>query len=78
MRSTTAGHATIITNSGGGTTFFDNTDGGTAQFITIGTGDVDFAGSLGPNRRRPDHRGLDRGFGILLHRRRQHFGGRQQ
>ena len=46
---TTAGNATITTNDGGAMFFFDNADGGTAQFITVGTGFVDFAGSLGPN-----------------------------
>ncbi|WP_249779079.1 autotransporter domain-containing protein [Bradyrhizobium sediminis] len=45
----TAGNATIITNNGGSTYFFDNATGGNAAFITIGTGFVDFAGSLGPN-----------------------------
>ena len=47
--SSTAGNATITTNNGGATFFWDNADGGTAQFITVGTGFVDFAGSLGPN-----------------------------
>ena len=47
--SSTAGNATIITNNGGATFFWDNADGGTAQFVTVGTGFVDFAGSLGPN-----------------------------
>lgn len=47
--SSTAGKATITTNHGGATFFHDNADGGTAQFITVGTGVVDFAGSLGPN-----------------------------
>ncbi len=45
----TAGNAVITTNSGGATFFFDNSTGGNAQFITIGTGFVDFSGSLGPN-----------------------------
>ena len=45
----TAGNAVITTNNGGATFFHDNADGGTAQFITVGTGFVDFAGSLGPN-----------------------------
>ncbi len=45
----TAGNAVVTTNSGGKTFFFDNSTGGTAQFITIGTGFVDFSGSLGPN-----------------------------
>ena len=30
-------------------TFFDNSNGGNAQFITNGTGYVDFSGSIGPN-----------------------------
>ena len=34
---------------GGATFFYDNSTGGNAQFITIGTGFVDFSGSLGPN-----------------------------
>ena len=45
----TAGNARITTNNGGAMLFYDNADGGTAQFITVGTGFVDFAGSLGPN-----------------------------
>jgi autotransporter-associated beta strand protein len=45
----TAANAVIATNSGGSTTFFDNSTGGLAQFITNGTGIVDFSGSLGPN-----------------------------
>jgi autotransporter-associated beta strand protein len=45
----TAGNAIITTNSGGRTFFFDNSTGGNAQFITVGTGFVDFSGSLGPN-----------------------------
>lgn len=47
--SSTAGNAVITTNDGGAMFFLDNADGGTAQFITVGTGFVDFAGSLGPN-----------------------------
>ncbi|MDO9562800.1 MAG: autotransporter domain-containing protein, partial [Bradyrhizobium sp.] len=47
--SSTAGNATITTRNGGATFFHDNADGGTAQFVTIGTGFVDFSGSLGPN-----------------------------
>jgi autotransporter-associated beta strand protein len=46
---TTAGNATITTNSGGATFFFDNSTGGAAQFITNGTGFVNFGDSLGPN-----------------------------
>jgi autotransporter-associated beta strand protein len=46
---TTAGNATITTNSGGAVAFFDSSTGGNAQFITNGTGFVDFSGSLGPN-----------------------------
>ena len=45
----TAGNARIVTNSGGQTYFYDNANGGSAQFITVGTGFVDFSGSLGPN-----------------------------
>ncbi|KWV43595.1 hypothetical protein AS156_25135 [Bradyrhizobium macuxiense] len=45
----TAGNATITTESGAGVTFLSNSTGGTAQFITLGTGYVDFGGSLGPN-----------------------------
>jgi autotransporter-associated beta strand protein len=45
----TAGHAIITTNSGGATYFFDNSDGYRAQFITNGTGFVDFTESAGPN-----------------------------
>ncbi len=45
----TAGNAIITTNNGGATLFFDNATGDKAQFITIGTGFVDFSGSLGPN-----------------------------
>ncbi|WP_245332584.1 autotransporter-associated beta strand repeat-containing protein [Bradyrhizobium erythrophlei] len=45
----TAGNAIITTNSGGATYFYDNSTGGAAQFITAGTGFVDFSGSLGPN-----------------------------
>ncbi len=45
----TAGNAVITTNDGGKTFFFDNATGGAAQFITTGTGFVDFSGSLGPN-----------------------------
>jgi autotransporter-associated beta strand protein len=45
----TAGNAVITTNNGGATFFYDNSTGGTAQFITVGTGFVDFSGSLGPN-----------------------------
>ncbi len=44
-----AGSATITTNSGGATYFYDNSTGLNAQFITNGTGFVDFSGSLGPN-----------------------------
>ena len=45
----TAGNATITTNSGAWVGFLDNSTGGNAQFITVGTGFVDFSGSLGPN-----------------------------
>ena len=45
----TGGNAVITTNAGGATFFFDNATGGNAQFITVGTGFVDFSGSLGPN-----------------------------
>jgi autotransporter-associated beta strand protein len=45
----TAGDATITTNAGGATYFYDNATGVNAQFITVGTGFVDFSGSLGPN-----------------------------
>jgi hypothetical protein len=38
-----------VTNDGGQTYFNDHSTGGTAQFITVGTGFVDFSGSLGPN-----------------------------
>jgi autotransporter-associated beta strand protein len=44
-----AGSAIITTNSGGATVFFDNSTGLNAQFITNGTGFVDFSGSFGPN-----------------------------
>jgi autotransporter-associated beta strand protein len=46
---TTAGNATITTLSGAAVAFFDGSTGGNAQFITNGTGYVDFSGSLGPN-----------------------------
>jgi autotransporter-associated beta strand protein len=45
----TAGNAIVTTNSGGATFFFDNSTGDKAQLITVGTGFVDFSGSLGPN-----------------------------
>jgi autotransporter-associated beta strand protein len=45
----TASNAIITTNGGGSTLFYDNSTGGKAQFITVGTGYVDFSGSLGPN-----------------------------
>ena len=45
----TGGNAVITTNAGGAAFFFDNATGGNAQFITVGTGFVDFSGSLGPN-----------------------------
>ena len=45
----TAGNATIITNSGAAVSFFDASTGGNAQFITNGTGYVDFSGTIGPN-----------------------------
>jgi autotransporter-associated beta strand protein len=45
----TAGNAIITINAGGATFFYDNSTGGNAQFITSGTGFVDFSGSLGPN-----------------------------
>jgi autotransporter-associated beta strand protein len=46
---TTAGSATITTNSGAATYFYDNSTGLNAQFITNGTGFVDFTESIGPN-----------------------------
>jgi autotransporter-associated beta strand protein len=46
---TTAGDATITTNSGAATYFNDHSTGGNAQFITTGTGYVDFSFSRGPN-----------------------------
>jgi autotransporter-associated beta strand protein len=45
----TGGNAIITANSGGFNYFLDNSTGGNAQFITVGTGFVDFSGSLGPN-----------------------------
>lgn len=49
MPSPPPGNAIITTNDGGATYFHDNATGGNAQFITSGTGFVDFSGSLGPN-----------------------------
>lgn len=60
----TAGNAKITTYDGGETHFFDNSDGGTAQFITVGTGFVDFSGSLGPNGDGRIHAGSIEGSGI--------------
>lgn len=49
FENSTAGNAKIVTNDGGQTFFQDNANGGTAQFITNGTGVVDFSFSSGPN-----------------------------
>jgi autotransporter-associated beta strand protein len=46
---TTTGNAIITAQSGGAIAFFDNSTGGNAQFITNGTGYVDFGRSVGPN-----------------------------
>jgi autotransporter-associated beta strand protein len=46
---TRAGSATIVTNSGGATFFYDNSTGDNAQFITEGSGFVDFSETFGPN-----------------------------
>ena len=56
--------AKIVTNDGGQTFFNNNSDGGTAQFITVGTGFVDFSGSLGPNGDGRIHAGSIEGTGI--------------
>ncbi len=56
--------ARIVTNAGGQTFFNTNSDGGTAQFITVGTGFVDFSGSLGPNGDGRIHAGSIEGTGI--------------
>ena len=56
--------AKIVTNDGGQTFFNNNSDGGTAQFITVGTGFVDFSGSLGPNGDGRINAGSIEGTGI--------------
>ncbi|TYL88482.1 autotransporter domain-containing protein [Bradyrhizobium rifense] len=45
----TAGNATITTLNGAETLFFVAATGGNAQFITNGSGVVDFSGTTGPN-----------------------------
>ena len=75
---TTAGNATITTLSGGAVKFFDGSNGGNAQFITARHRLRRFLRQPRPERRRPHHGGLDRGFGLLLHRCGQHACRRRQ
>ena len=58
--------------------FFDNATGDKAQFITAGSGFVDFSGSLGPNGDGRIAARFDRGFEHLLYRRRQYACRRRQ